>query len=88
MRRNHRTASVGIGGRHQSEWVDGIRRNPHHTEHGDSEGLLYVSRLTGEDIYAVFDRGVGKLDSVETGALAHHLRLPEVLEQHQIGLIF
>ena len=28
MRRNHRTASVGIGGRHPSEWVDGIRRNP------------------------------------------------------------
>lgn len=59
-----------------------------HTEHGDVEGLLYVSRLTGEDVYAVFDRGVGKLDSVETGALADHPKLPEVLERHEIGLVY
>ena len=58
-----------------------------HTEHGDVEGLLSVSRLTGEDVYAVFDRGVGKLDSVETGALAGHPKSPEVLERHQIGLV-
>ena len=58
-----------------------------HTEHGDVEGLLYGSRLTGEDVYAVFDRGVGKLDSVETGALADHPKLPEVLERRQLGLV-
>ena len=49
-----------------------------HTGYGDVEGPLHVFRLTGEDVYAVFDRGVGKLDFVNTGALA----------RHQVGLIF
>ena len=56
-----------------------------HTEHGDIEGLPYVSRLTGKNVCAVFDHGVGKVDSAETGALAHHPKLSEVL-RHEIGL--
>lgn len=58
-----------------------------HAEHGDVEGLLYISRLIGEDVYAVFGRGVGKLDSAETGALADHPKLPDMLERHEIRLV-
>ena len=58
-----------------------------HAEHVDVEGLLYASRLTGEDIYAVFDRGAEKLVSIDTGRLEDHPELPEVLERHGIGLI-
>ena len=58
-----------------------------HAEHADIEGLVYVSRLTGEDVYAVFDRGVGKLDIAETGMLMDHPELPDVLERHGIGLV-
>ena len=58
-----------------------------HAEHVDVEGLLYASRLTGEDIYAVFDRGAEKLVSIDTGRLEDHPELPEVLKRHGIGLI-
>lgn len=57
-----------------------------HGEHADVEGLLHASRLTGEDVYAVFDRDLGKLNVAETGTLLDHPRLPEVLERHGIGL--
>ena len=58
-----------------------------HAEHADIDGLVHVSRLTGEDIYAVFDRGMGKLGSAETGTLMAHSDLPDVLGRHGIGLI-
>ena len=57
-----------------------------HSEHADVEGLLHASRLTGEDVHAVFDRGLGKLNVAETGTLMDHPRLPEILERHGIGL--
>ena len=58
-----------------------------HAEHADIEGLLYDSRLTGGEVYAVFDRGAGKLEAVETDMLMYHPDLPEVLERHGIGLV-
>ena len=58
-----------------------------HAEHADIEGLVYVSRLTGKDVYAVFDRGVGKLDATEAGMLMDHPELPDVLARHGIGLV-
>ena len=58
-----------------------------HAEHTDIDGLLYVSRLTGEDIYAVFDRATGKLGAVETGMLINHPDLPDVLGRHQVDLV-
>ena len=58
-----------------------------HAGHADIDGLLYVSRLTGENIFAVFDRAVGKIESVETGALMDHPDLPETLERHGIRLV-
>lgn len=56
-------------------------------EHDDVEGLLYASRLTGEDVYAVFERGMGKLDCTDAGMLAEHPELPDVLERYDIGLL-
>ena len=58
-----------------------------YAQHTDIEGLLYASRLTGEDVYAVFDRGAGKLEAAETGPLTDHPDLPDVLERHGIGLV-
>ena len=58
-----------------------------HMGHADIDGLIYVSRLTGEDVHAVFDRGAGSLEAVETGRLADHPDLPAVLERHGIGLV-
>ena len=58
-----------------------------HAEHGDIDGLIYVSRLTGEDIYAVFDRGLAKVEATESGMLVDHLDLPDVLARHRIGLV-
>ena len=57
-----------------------------HGEHADIDGLVHVSRLTGEDVYAVFDRGVEKLDCTEAGKLEDHPDLPDVLARHEIGL--
>lgn len=59
-----------------------------HDAHADADGLLYGSRLTGEDVYAVFGRGIGKLTVSETGKLAvDHPELPDVLGRHGIGLV-
>ena len=58
-----------------------------HAEHVDIDGLIYVSRLTGDDIYAVFDRGLAKVEATESGMLVDHPDLPEVLARHEIRLI-
>ena len=58
-----------------------------HAEHADVEGFLYGSRLTGEEVIAVFDRGTDKLESSETGTLMDHPELPGVPERHGIGLV-
>ena len=59
-----------------------------HTEHADVDGLLYASRLTGADVYATFDRGVGKLEARETGILPDHPELSDVLARHGVHLVF
>ena len=43
--------------------------------------------MTGEDVYAVFDRGAGKLQAVETDMLMKHPDLRDVVERHGIGLV-
>ena len=58
-----------------------------HAEHANVDGLLYASRLTGADVYAVFDRGIGKLEARESGTLPDHPDLPDVLAKYEIGLI-
>ncbi len=58
-----------------------------HTAHPDIDGMVYVSRLTNEEVYAVFDRGITKLHPSETGMLTDHPDLPEILERHGIELV-
>ena len=58
-----------------------------HAQHANVDGLLYASRLTGSDIYAVFDRGIGKLEAREFGMLQDHRALPDVLAKQGIDLI-
>ena len=58
-----------------------------HAEHPNVDGLLYASRLTGSDVYAVFDRGIGKLEAREFGRLQDHPDLPDVLEKDRIDLV-
>lgn len=59
-----------------------------HSAHEDVDGFVYASRLTGGDVYAVFDRAVGKLVVMGSGLLPDHQDLPDVLEKHGIGLVF
>ncbi len=58
-----------------------------HVAHPDIDGLVYVSRLTEEEVYAVFDRGMAKLEATGTGLLEDHPDLPEVLKRHGIELV-
>ena len=58
-----------------------------HAEQADVDGLLYASRLTGEDAYAIYDRSVGKLKAGEVGRLDEHVDLPGVLARDGIGLL-
>ena len=58
-----------------------------HSDHEDIDGLVYPSRLTGGDVYAMFDRAIGKLELSGSGLLPDHPELPDVLEKHGIGLV-
>ena len=53
-----------------------------YAEHPGIDGLVYGSRLTGADVYAVFDRGIGKLRAVETGLLTDRAELLDLLSKH------
>lgn len=58
-----------------------------YTEHKDIDGLLFSSRLTGADVYAIFDRAIGKLDTQDVGPLQAHETFPGVLTEHNIKLV-
>ena len=58
-----------------------------HADHADIDGLLYASRLTSADIYAVFDRGIGKLECRDSGVLLDHPKMPGVLTQYGIDIV-
>ena len=53
---------------------------------GIADGLLYGSRLTEKDIYAVFNPSLAKLEATGTGLLGEHPDLPDVLERYGIEL--
>ena len=59
-----------------------------HADHEDVDGMVYASRLTGADVYAVFDRAIGKLEPRAVGVLSDHPQLPGVLAIHGISLVF
>ena len=58
-----------------------------HGGHADVDGLVYESRLTGQEAYAVFDRGIGKLEARGSGALEDHPALPAILTRQAIKLV-
>ncbi len=58
-----------------------------YAKHVDVDGIVYTSRLTEKDIYVMFDRALGNLDSIQIGPLETHPDLPKVLQQYRIGLV-
>ena len=58
-----------------------------YSQHDDIDGLLFSSRLTGSDVYAVFDRGIKRLDATQTGMLPEHSELADVLSTYSVKLI-
>ena len=58
-----------------------------HADHVDVDGIVYASRLTGEDVYAVFDRSTGRLAAVETGLLENRPELPNILTRYGVSLV-
>jgi hypothetical protein len=58
-----------------------------HDEHEDVDGILFASRLTGQDVYALFDRAIDtKLLGGPAIPLLHHPELEAVLERFDIVL--
>ena len=58
-----------------------------HDNHKYVDGIVFSSRLTGEDVFAIFDRAAPKLASRESESLEEHDELPDVLRRHDIKLI-
>lgn len=58
-----------------------------HANHEIVDGFLFSSRLTGEDVYAIFDRAIPKLKAEKPEPLAQHDELPNVLHRHDIRLV-
>ena len=58
-----------------------------YAQHPDVDGLLYSSRLSGVDCYAVFDRALARLHELDQGELKHHSGLPDLLEKYDIRLV-
>lgn len=58
-----------------------------HTNHRDVDGILFASRLTAGDVYAIFDRALPKLSVDAPTPLAQHPDLPAILGRHDIRLI-
>lgn len=54
--------------------------------HGQVDGILFSSRLTGQDVYAIFDRALDKLSVMDTGWLAEHPELPAILSRFDMRL--
>ena len=48
-----------------------------HAAQADVDGLVYSSRLTGEDVYAIYERSVEKLKAGDVGKLDDHVELQE-----------
>lgn len=58
-----------------------------HDDHAYVDGIVFSSRLTGEDVFAIFDRAVPKLTWRKSESLEEHDELPDVLRRHDIRLI-
>ena len=58
-----------------------------HALHTNVDEIVYASRLTGDDVYAVFDRSANKLASTKAGSLVDHSELADILERYRIMLV-
>lgn len=58
-----------------------------YTGHINIDGVLFASRLTGADVYAIFDRSIHKLAVLEVGELEANDGLPDLLRRHEIALV-
>lgn len=58
-----------------------------HADHEEVDGIIYTSRLTGTDAFAIYDRVIDKLVAQDSGFLENHPELPELLETQEIFLI-
>ena len=61
MRRNRWTTCVGMSGRLESEWVDGMRRNP---KHGDLVGAIRLYDFRPVLEFLVQLRYVAEIDAL------------------------
>jgi len=58
-----------------------------HDDPANLDGILFSSRLTGQDVYAIFDRATNKLIAETARELSDDMRLPEILDRYGITLI-
>lgn len=58
-----------------------------YNNHSEVDGLLFSSRLTGNDIYAIFDRAISKLSVIESNRITGHQELITILDRYSIQLI-
>ncbi len=58
-----------------------------HADHEHVDAVLFSSRLTGADVYAVFDRAIDRLEVSDDGPLSAHPGLPDALARHKISLV-
>lgn len=59
-----------------------------HRAHEKIDGLVFPSRLTGGDIYAIFSRAIGDLHATETVSVIDHPELEAVFERYDIAIGF
>ena len=58
-----------------------------YSNHSEVDGLLFSSRLTGNDIYAIFDRAISKLSVIELKKTIDNQELTTILARYSIQLI-
>ncbi len=51
------------------------------------DGFLFSSRLTGDDVFAIFHRAIPRLTAQRSKQLAEHDELPNVLRHYDITLV-
>ncbi len=58
-----------------------------HQGHEDVDGIVFPSRLTGADAFAIYDRGIAKPVTENSGFLEDHPELPDLLDTREIFLV-
>ena len=58
-----------------------------HKHHPSIDGILFSSRLTGQDVYAIFDRATPVLTAKKAEPVKNHPDLASILSRYGISLI-